>query len=145
MEICFKFSLDEKKLITSLKNNMSVCNVFKVTECPSTADASKLISQSWFRDKVFEKFKNLVAIKLEIDKKFDENDAEKPKNSDFKIRKNFLISFESKCLDHVVIYWKKSNFNDFWLLQLNMGFSCKTSSFIRDFFIDIVKEDCPGD
>lgn len=132
---------DEQKNLPKINNEIKI---IEVINCPSAEIASELLSNAIFHS-IIELFNNFTLINLKIDEKLNNEKFDMPKSHDFKIDRNFLISFESTVdKSQKIIYWKKRKSENLVEFKLFEGFSAELSTFVLDFFIDIVDLELTG-
>lgn len=125
-----------QQIANNHQNSSQVKNLV-IENCPSTASASELISQNWFRNN----FPNFTIVTLKVNGEFDVQLAEKPKRHEFKQNRRVLVSYESIADESLkIIYWKCEISHDFMQLELIDQMSRELTTFVKNFLIEILMD-----
>lgn len=129
--------------IIKIKNNLANqpkahIKIVEIRNCPTTLDASNLLSNAVFRP-IIEDLENFVMIQLKINEKLNFKHTERIKEIKFKLKKNFLISYESTIdAGQTIIYWKIGDLGKFVTIMMMEIFSVEMSNFLRELLTEIV-------
>ncbi|KAG5667965.1 hypothetical protein PVAND_015924 [Polypedilum vanderplanki] len=135
----FEYPLDNLKINFDTVEIPDDTNVIRVNNCPSTNDASKLISEPWFKKKV-ENLKLFKALIIKIACKFEIKAIETPKISDYD-KNYFLVSLEPQDITNnyeSIVYWKIKERKNILQLKNNKEYSADIFELARNFLIKTI-------